>query len=197
MRNFSTCNSRFPFAVNVTLHLSNIFKLQRLVTLKLLVLYCLICLTWWMLQLSLFMQKDTHDHEENVPLMREESSDGKVTTAGYYKVRCCLPSSHGSTMCLNLRVIFRPWVLNRSGNSLFQVVGQCGRAKKASEQWNSERAKNGAKREGESLVSIFSNTSILPVPRPLLEKRFLVSNYQMSKPEKVWSRRASLARRVY
>ena len=57
------------------------------------------------------MQKDTHDHDENVPLMREESSDGKVTTAGYYKVRCCWPSSHSSTMCLNLRVIFRPWVL--------------------------------------------------------------------------------------
>lgn len=192
MRNFSTCNSRLPFAVNVTLHLSNIFKLQRLVTLKLLVLYCLICLTWWILQLSLFMQKDTHDHEENVPLMREESSDGKVTTAGYYKVRCCLPSSHSSTMCLNLRVIFRPWVLIRSGNSLFQVVGQGGRAKKASERWNSERAKNG-----ESPVSIFSNTSIRPVPRPRLEKRFLVSNCEMSKRGKVRSRRASLARRVY
>ena len=80
------------------------------------------------------MQKDTHDHDENVPLMREESSDGKVTTAGYYKVRCCLPSSHSSTMCLNLRVIFRPWVLIRSGNSLFQVVGQCGLAKKANER---------------------------------------------------------------
>ena len=143
------------------------------------------------------MQKDTHDHEENVPLMREESSDGKVTTAGYYKVRCCLPSSHSSTMCLNLRVIFRPWFLIRSGNSLFQVVGQCGRAKKASEQWNSEEAKNGWKREGESPVSIFSNTSIRPVPRPLLEKRFLMSNCQMSKREKVRSRRVSLARRVY
>ena len=80
------------------------------------------------------MQKDTHDHEENVPLMREESSDGKVTTAGYYKVRCCLPSLHSSTMCLNLRVTFRPWVLIRSGNSLFQVVGQCGLAEKASER---------------------------------------------------------------
>ena len=131
---------RLLFAVNVTLHLSNIFKLQRLVTLKLLVLYCLICLTWWILQLSLFMQKDTHDHDENVPLMREENSDGKVTTAGYYKVRCCLPSSHSSTMCLNLRVIFRPWVLIRSGNSLFQVVGQCGRAKKrASSEIANER----------------------------------------------------------
>lgn len=114
-------NLQLTFAVcsNVTLHLSNIFKLQRLVTLKLLVLYCLIYLTWWILQLSLFMQKDTHDHDENVPLMREESSDGKVTTAGYYKVRCCLPSSHSSTMCLNLRVTFRPWVLIRSGNRLF------------------------------------------------------------------------------
>lgn len=193
MRNFSTCNSRLPFAVNVTLHLSNIFKLQRLVILKLLLfIYCLICLTWWILQLSLFMQKDTHDHDENVPLMREESSDGKVTTAGYYKVRCCLPSSHSSTMCLNLRVTFRPWVLIRSGNSLFQVVCQGGRAKKASERWNSDRAKNG-----ESPVCNFSNTSIRPVPRPRLEKRFLVSNCEMSKRGKVRSRRASLARRVY
>lgn len=113
------------------------------------------------------MQKDTHDHGENVPLMREETSDGKVTTAGYYKVRCRLPSSHGSTMCLNLRVTFRPWVLIRPGNSLFQVLGQCGWAKKGSEQWNSERAK----REGKIPVSIFSNSSI----------HTLLSNFQMSK----------------
>ena len=32
------------------------------------------------------MQKDAHEHEDNVPLMREETSDGKVTTAGHYKV---------------------------------------------------------------------------------------------------------------
>ena len=50
------------------------------------------------------MQKDTHDHEENVPLMREETSDGKFTTAGYYKVRCCLPSRLSQSRSLGFLV---------------------------------------------------------------------------------------------
>ena len=62
--------------------------------------------------------------------------------------------------------------------SLCQALAQCRRAKKASVQWNSERAMksiNGGKREP---VSIFWNTSIRPLPRPLPEKPFLVSKCQ-------------------
>ena len=53
---------------------------------------------------------------------------------------------------------------------LCQALGQCRRAKKPSEQLNSERAKNGGRREGEEPVSVFLITSICP-PSPLSEKQ--------------------------
>ena len=70
--------------------------------------------------------------------------------------------------------------------SLCRDLAYCRRAKKPSVQLNSERAKNGGKRAS---VSIFCNTSIHPVPRPLPEKPFLVSKCQISKRQKVRCRR--------
>ena len=66
--------------------------------------------------------------------------------------------------------------------SLCQDLAHRRRAKKPRVQWNSERAKNGGKRAN---VSIFCNTSIHLVPRPLPEKPFLVSKCQISKRQKV------------
>ena len=59
--------------------------------------------------------------------------------------------------------------------SLYQALAQCRRAKKASVRRTS--------------VSIFWNTSIHPLPRPLPEKPFLVSKSQMSTRQKVRCRR--------